>query len=92
MDEETRSGSAPMESEFVRLIVAYKLGEGNLGLAREVIGVPSRGWHVVTGSEGLCGPVGQVMAAEGIVDWGGGGGEWIGSSLDLFRGGDGLPE
>ena len=92
MDEETRSGSASMESEFVRLIVAYKLGEGNLGLAREVIGVPSRGWHVVAGSEGLCGLVGKVMAAEGIVDWGGGGGECIERSLDLIRVGDVLPE
>ena len=63
MDEEARARSAFVESELVGLFVADKFGESDLGSARNVIGVPTRGWHVKASCEWLCGPIVEVGLA-----------------------------
>ena len=63
MDKEARARAAFVESEFVGLFEANEFGESDLGSARSVVGIPTRGWHVEAGREGLCGPVAEVGAA-----------------------------
>ena len=63
MDEEAWARSAFVESEFVGLFEANKFGEGDLGLPRNVVRVPTRGRHVEAGCEWLCGPIAEVGSA-----------------------------
>ena len=92
MDEQARAGPAAIESELVRFCEADKFGEGDLGSTHSVIGISAGGWHVVAGCKGLCGPILQIGAAQGIIDGGGWRGKGVEGLLDVGRVSKVLPE